>query len=146
MKKPLIITLLILLIASCKEDTSNTDIAPSFKLVEFKKEKVDSLYYCSAVISIKGLTDKFSIDGLLKANKISSIYISLPYHTNPLYDIHEEYEGTYYFNMYGRHHGDLILKLEFTSKEGLNNYLVGWHLTYGFGQGCQVLMVNLTKR
>ena len=49
----------------------------------------------------------------------------------------------YYFNLFGKHKGDIEFIIKWISKENRNNYLIGWHLTYGFDIKYQTLMINL---
>lgn len=161
--------LITLSLASCSSKSDDKEYSkPIFKLLSFTKTKVGSLYRCEATILISGITDKYSIDGLLKTNSVPSTELTIEYSDDNIsfytiynqhiqlgnnnsttstinYNIYEKYEGAYYFNLYGTHHGDIKLKLKFTSNEDYDNYIVGWHLSYGFGPNCSVMMVNLEK-
>lgn len=142
-----IIAILAVLVGFCCSCNSDKDFKeinkPTFELTSFDKEFKDGQFYCKATIQIKGLTEKYSIDGILYANDVQRIWINFPYNEDVSYDIHLEGEGKYYFNYFGSHKGDLAIELEWTSTDDRANYLVGWHLNYGFGEDCEVLLVDL---
>lgn len=138
----IVITVLCCSCSSIKDDEFNT---PTFKVASFEKTFSNGLYHCKEVIRITGIPEKYSIDGIIYANDITKIGIDIPQESY-MYDIHEINEDESYFNIYGTHKGDITLELEWTSKDDLTNYLIGWHLTYGFGENCQVLMINLEQK
>lgn len=133
------------LFCSCQSDDMEEVGKPTFKITSFSKEAIEGGYCCKATIQITALTGDYSIDGLIYADNISKIWRNLPYNENISADIHSEGEGKLYFNLFGHHRGNLTIELEWTSKEDRENYIVGRHLSYGFTDDCQVLMLNLKK-
>lgn len=135
---------LFLLFFSCSEEKDFQEVnTPTFKVVSFEKVLVDGVYNCKATIVVAGLTDKYSIDGIIYADDITKCWGNIPYNEDISTDIHPEGEGKFYFNLFGNHSGDFTIMLEWTSTTDRTNYLVGWHLNYGFGANCQVLLVDL---
>lgn len=146
--KLILLACLALLVISCsskKEDEVTQ--TPIFKVTYMEKHynQVDSCFECMAIIDIRGLIEDYSIDGLLYADDIKGINLSIPTNETYRYDTHIVEPGKYYFNISGKHHGDTQLKIVWTSKYNMDKYLVGWHLSYGFGPGCTILMVNLDQ-
>lgn len=139
MKKLLLI---IIILISCKEDTIDSTI-PTFEVTSFEKILINDIYHCVATIEITNIIEDYSIDGILYADDITKCRRNNPYNESVLYDFHKEGEGKYYFNLYGKHKGNMTIELEWISKENKENYLIGWHLTYGFGDNCETLIVNL---
>ena len=144
MKKLIYLIVLIPSLFSCSEDKDYQEVnIPTFKVTSFEKVLVDSVYNCKATIVIKELTKSYSIDGILYAYDIKKCWKDNPYNEDVLYDFHKEGDGKFYFNLYGKHKGNMIIDLEWVSEENKENYLIGWHLTYGFGNNCKVLIVDL---
>lgn len=141
--KILIIALLAILVCSCNDEDIEEATTPTFTLTSFSKEDVNNEYHCKATIEIKGLIEDYSIDGLLYAEDIRVIGLNLPYKEDMLSDVHWQKEGVFYFSYYGKHKGDLTLELEWYSLEDRDTYLVGWHLCYGYGADCTLLMIDL---
>lgn len=132
-----------MLMFSCSEENSEEIVDATFKVVYFEKTKVGDEYLCSAIIEVAGLTQDYSIDGILYANAIKGINVELPFNeeykeNTSIIDSHKMY-----FNIYGKHRGSFRLRLTWTSEDNRENYLVGWHLSYGFGLNCEPLMVDL---
>lgn len=169
MKKYCSILLFLFITVFCISCTSgeNEFENTSFKIITFNKMKTDSIYVCEATIEIRNIPNEYSIDGILKTNTVPNTELEVYYSkvNGPFfklfdsrltlgktyfssrfsYNIYQKSDGDYYFNLYGEHHGNLILKIKFTSTEDLDNYLIGWHLSYGFTEDCKVLMINLEK-
>lgn len=131
---------------SCSEDKDNEFLAPTFKVDYFEREKINDEYHCKAVISITGLVDRYSIDGILYSNNIQGINLNLPFNENYKYNVSNIDNNKFYFNISGSHRGDLKLSISWTSKENRDNYMVGFHLTYGFGLNCEPLIINLQTK
>lgn len=147
MKKSIFSTIIIaaiILVSSCQTDIEETR-TPTFKLTSFHKELVNGVYQCTATIKVTDIPKEYSIDGILYANDIFKLKHSLPYNENLKYDYDKIEENKYYFNLFGKHKGDVEFTIGWTSKDNRNDYLVGFHLTYGFGTNCEVLMINLEK-
>ena len=140
----IIITILTLGFFSCQEEDIEV-IIPTFKVTSFEKVLDNGIYNCKATIAITDIVDDYSIDGIIYANDITKILHNLPYNEDLLYDIHSEGDDKLFFNLFGEHKGDLTIQLEWISEENRENYLVGWHLSYGFGPNCQVLIINLNN-
>lgn len=140
----IIIIAAIILFSSCQTDIEETR-TPTFKLTSFHKELVNGVYRCTATIKITDIPEQYSIDGILYANNIFKMKHSLPYNENLKYNYDKIEDNKYYFNLFGKHKGDVEFIIGWTSKDDRNDYLVGFHLTYGFGENCQVLMINLQK-
>ena len=138
MKKLLLLIIIILISISCKEDT----IDPTFEITSFEKILINDIYHCKATIEITNIIEDYSIDGILYADDITRCWKNNPYNENVLYDFHKEGEGKYYFNLYGKHKGNMTIELGWISKENKENYLIGWHLTYR-GDNYETLIVNL---
>ena len=136
--KKLLLLLIIIILISCKEDT----IDPTFEVTSFEKILINDIYYCTTTIEITNIIEDYSIDGILYADDITRCWKDNPYNEDVLYDFHKEGEGKYYFNLYGKHKGNMTIKLGWVSKENKENYLIGWHLTYR-GDNYETLIVNL---
>ena len=121
---------------SCQSEEIEEIEVPTFEVVSFSK--VDNK--CTAIIEIKGLHDKFSIDGVIKADEVNSIEIKAPMSEHITYTLIENV-----INIYGDYANKITINLEWTCNENHTNYLVGWHLSYGFTTDCNILMVDLTK-
>ena len=139
--KKLLLIIIILISISCKEDTIDPTI-PTFEVTSFEKILIDSIYYCEATIKITNIPEEYSIDGILYAYDIKKCWKDNPYNEDVLYDFHKEGEGKYYFNLYGKHKGNMTIELGWVSRENKENYLIGWHLTYR-GNNYETLIVNL---
>lgn len=136
--KRLIFISLLLCLFSCKEEESIFEPErPIFILERFIK--VDSI--CTASIKIKGLRDKFSVDGVIKADEIKNFSIT-SIQSNGINFFIEENKVT----IWGEYAKEITIKINWICKENHQNYLVGWHLVYGMGQGCTVLMINLDTK
>lgn len=139
--KKLLLLLIIIILISCKEDTIDSTI-PTFEITSFEKILINDIYHCAATIEITNIIEDYSIDGILYADDITKCWRNNPYNENVLYDFHKEGEGKYYFNLYGKHKGNMTIELGWISKENKENYLIGWHLTYR-GDNYETLIVNL---
>ena len=129
---------------SCCEDEDFKEInTPTFKVTSFEKKIIDSIYYCEATIKITNIPEEYSIDGILYAYDIKKCWKDNPYNEDVLYDFRKEGNNKYYFNLYGKHKGNMTVTIGWVSRENKENYLIGWHLTYGFGDNCEVLIVDL---
>ena len=137
-KKLSLLIIIILISISCKEDT----IDPTFNLTSFEKKIIDSIYCCEATIKITNIPEEYSIDGILYAYDITKCWKDNPYNEDVLYDFHKEGNNKYYFNLFGKHKGDMTVKIGWISRENKENYLIGWHLTYR-GDNYETLIVNL---
>ena len=137
-KKLSLLIIIILISISCKEDT----IDPTFNLTSFEKNFIDSIYYCEATIKITNIPEEYSIDGILYAYDIKKCWKDNPYNEDVLYDFRKEGNNKYYFNLYGKHKGNMTVTIGWVSKENKENYLIGWHLTYR-GNNYETLIVNL---
>ena len=137
-KKLLLLIIIILISISCKEDT----IDPTFNLTSFEKNFIDSIYYCTATIKITNIPEEYSIDGILYAYDIKKCWKDNPYNEDVLYDFRKEGNNKYYFNLYGKHKGNMTVTIGWVSRENKENYLIGWHLTYR-GDNYETLIVNL---
>ena len=132
--------LLCLLLLSCNnKENERITYTPMFKLVSFGK--IESL--CTATIKVEGLHGRFSIDGLIKENEINSFQIIAPKGREINYSITRKYDDVNLINIYGNYAENITIKISWICTENHNNYLVGWHLDYGFGDNCEVLMINL---
>ena len=136
MKKLIIIIPLIFLLFSCKEEVFEPE-QPIFVLEQFTK--VDSL--CTATIKIKGLTDKFSIDGIIKADKINNFQINSPQSEGINFSIIEDK-----ITIWGKYAKNITINISWICTQEHETYLSGWHLIYGMGAGCNVLIVNLETK
>lgn len=134
------------LFCSCSNNDIEEVASPTFKVTSYSKELIDGTYNCKAVIAITNIPEEYSIDGLLYADDIQGMNVDLPFNEEYRYDTHLIENGKMYFNISGKHHGDITIKISWTSKENLRNYLIGWHMCYGFGDNCQVLMVDLDSQ
>ena len=143
MKKLLYLTIVGVMFMSCKNKDVEPTYAATFKLTSFDREFVNGKFYCKATIEIKGLIEDYSIDGLLYTEDITKIFWNLPYNESLKDNIYPEGEGKFYFNLYGKHKGDITIQIEWTSVDDRNNYLIGWHLSYGFSADCTLLMKSL---
>ena len=144
MKKLISFILLLLSLSSCSEDKNFQEVnTPTFKLTSFQKESINGVYYCTATIKITNIPEEYSIDGILYANDIIKLKHNLPYNETLKYDYYKLDDNKYYFNLFGKHKGDIEFIIKWISKEDRNNYLIGWHLTYGFDIKYQTLMINL---
>lgn len=144
MKKLISFIMLLLSLSSCSEDKNFQEVnTPTFKLTSFQKESINGVYYCTATIKITNIPEEYSIDGILYANDIIKLKHNLSYNETLKNDYYKLNDNKYYFNLFGKHKGDIEFIIKWISKEDRNNYLIGWHLTYGFGTNCQILMVNL---
>ena len=74
----IIITILTLGFLSCQEEDIEV-ITPTFKVTSFEKVLVDGVYNCKATIVVAGLTDKYSIDGIIYADDITKCWRNIPY-------------------------------------------------------------------
>lgn len=119
---------------SCQNKEVEEIETPTFEVVSFSK--IDS--QCKATIEIKGLHDKFSIDGVIKADEVNLIEIKAPMSEHITYTLINNV-----INIYGDYANKITINLEWTCNENHTNYLVGWHLCYGFTTDCQILMVDL---
>ena len=137
-----IIIITIIFFSSCKTDIEEIT-TPTFKLTSFQKESINGIYYCTATIKITNIPEEYSIDGILYANDIIKLKHNLPYNETLKYDYYKLNDNKYYFNLFGKHKGDIEFIIKWISKEDRNNYLIGWHLTYGFDIKYQTLMINL---
>ena len=140
-KKLLLLIIIILISISCKEDTIDPTI-PTFNLTSFEKKIIDSIYYCEATIKITNIPEEYSIDGILYAYDIKKCWKDNPYNEDVLYDFRKEGNNKYYFNLYGKHKGNMTIIIGWVSRENKENYLIGWHLTYR-GNNYETLIVNL---
>ena len=138
----IMITILTLGFLSCQEEDIEVT-TPTFKLTSFQKESINGVYYCTATIKITNIPEEYSIDGILYANDIIKLKHNLPYNETLKYDYYKLNDNKYYFNLFGKHKGDIEFIIKWISKEDRNNYLIGWHLTYGFDIKYQTLMINL---
>ena len=136
--KKLLLIIIILISISCKEDT----IDPTFNLTSFEKKIIDSIYHCEATIKITNIPEEYSIDGILYAYDIKKCWKDNPYNEDVLYDFRKEGNNKYYFNLYGKHKGNMTVIIGWVSRENKENYLIGWHLTYR-GNNYETLIVNL---
>ena len=137
-KKLSLLIIIILISISCKEDT----IDPTFNLTSFEKNFIDSIYYCTATIKITNIPEEYSIDGILYAYDIKKCWKDNPYNEDVLYDFRKEGNNKYYFNLYGKHKGNMTVIIGWVSRENKENYLIGWHLTYR-GDNYETLILNL---
>ena len=143
MKKLISFILLLLSLFSCSEDKNFQEVnTPTFKLTSFQKESINGIYYCTATIKITNIPEEYSIDGILYAYDIKKCWKDNPYNEDVLYDFHKEGECKYYFNLYGKHKGNMTVIIGWVSRENKENYLIGWHLTYR-GNNYETLIVNL---
>ena len=140
-----IIIAAIILFSSCQADMEEIP-TPTFKLTSFQKELVNGVYQCTAIIQVTDIPEEYSIDGILYANDITQLKHNLPYNETLKNNYYKIEENKYYFNLYGKHKGNIQFTICWTSKDNRNDYLVGFHLAYGFGANCQVLMINLDKQ
>lgn len=138
MKKLLLLLLLIIILISCKEDT----IDPTFEVTSFEKILINDIYHCEATIKITNIPEEYSIDGILYAYDIKKCWKDNPYNEDVLYDFRKEGNNKYYFNLYGKHKGNMTVTIGWVSRENKENYLIGWHLTYR-GNNYETLIVNL---
>ena len=122
---------------ACQNEEIEEVEVPTFEVVSFSK--IDNK--CTATIEIKGLHDKFSIDGLIKADEVNSIEIKAPMSENITYTLIDNV-----INIYGDYANKITINLEWTCAENHTTYLVGWHLSYGFTTDCKILMVNLKTK
>ena len=144
MKKLISFIMLLLSLFSCSEDKNFQEVnTPTFKLTSFQKESINGVYYYTATIKITNIPEEYSIDGILYANDIIKLKHNLPYNETLKYDYYKLNDNKYYFNLFGKHKGDIEFIIKWISKEDRNNYLIGWHLTYGFDIKYQTLMINL---
>ena len=139
--KKLLLLIIILISISCKEDTIDPTI-PTFEVTSFEKILIDSIYYCEAIIKITNIPEEYSIDGILYAYDIKKCWKDNPYNEDVLYDFRKEGNNKYYFNLYGKHKGNMTVIIGWVSRENKENYLIGWHLTYR-GNNYETLIVNL---
>lgn len=136
--KKLLLLLIIIILISCKEDT----IDPTFEVTSFEKILINDIYHCEATIKITNIPEEYSIDGILYAYDIKKCWKDNPYNEDVLYDFRKEGNNKYYFNLYGKHKGNMNFTIGWVSKENKENYLIGWHLTYR-GNNYETLIVNL---
>jgi hypothetical protein len=136
--KKLLLLIIILISISCKEDT----IDPTFEVTSFEKILINDIYHCEATIKITNIPEEYSIDGILYAYDIKKCWKDNPYNEDVLYDFRKEGNNKYYFNLYGKHNGNMTVIIGWVSKENKENYLIGWHLTYR-GNNYETLIVNL---
>ena len=122
---------------ACQNEEVEEIEIPTFEVVSFSK--VDNK--CTATIEIKGLHDKFSIDGVIKADEVNSIEIKAPMSEHITYTLIDNV-----INIYGDYANKITINLEWTCAENHTNYLVGWHLSYGFTTDCKILMVDLKSK
>ena len=139
--KKLLLLIIILISISCKEDTIDQTI-PTFEVTSFEKILIDSIYYYEAIIKITNIPEEYSIDGILYAYDIKKCWKDNPYNEDVLYDFRKEGNNKYYFNLYGKHKGNMTVIIGWVSRENKENYLIGWHLTYR-GNNYETLIVNL---
>lgn len=138
----IIFAIISIIMSSCNNKNEEFNI-PTFKITSFERIYTNGSYNCKASITITNIPKEYSIDGLLYADTITLIDIDIP---NYKYNIHSLDKRKLYFNAYGKHKGNINIKLDWTSKEDRKNYLVGWHLTYGYGQNCSILMIDLNQK
>ena len=136
--KKLLLLIIILISISCKEDT----IDPTFEVTSFEKILINDIYHCEATIKITNIPEEYSIDGILYAYDIKKCWKDNPYNEDVLYDFRKEGNNKYYFNLYGKHKGNMTVTIGWVSRENKENYLIGWHLTYR-GNNYETLIVNL---
>lgn len=136
--KKLLLLIIILISISCKEDT----IDPTFEVTSFEKILINDIYHCEATIKITNIPEEYSIDGILYAYDIKKCWKDNPYNEDVLYDFRKEGNNKYYFNLYGKHKGNMNIIIGWVSRENKENYLIGWHLTYR-GNNYETLIVNL---
>jgi len=141
--KTIIIAIVAIACCSCSNKEIEELTSPTFKVTSFEKELVNGIYQCKASIAITDIPEKYSIDGILYADDIQGMNVELPFNEEYRYDTRLLENGKMYFNISGKHHGNINIKISWTSKENRTNYLIGWHLSYGFGDNCEVLMINL---
>ena len=137
-KKLSLLIIIILISISCKEDT----IDPTFEVTSFEKMLINDIYHCEATIKITNIPEEYSIDGILYAYDIKKCWKDNPYNEDVLYDFRKEGNNKYYFNLYGKHKGNMTVTIGWVSRENKENYLIGWHLTYR-GDNYETLIVNL---
>ena len=137
-KKLSLLIIIILISISCKEDT----IDPTFEVTSFEKMLINDIYHCEATIKITNIPEEYSIDGILYAYDIKKCWKDNPYNEDVLYDFRKEGNNKYYFNLYGKHKGNMTVTIGWVSRENKENYLIGWHLTYR-GNNYETLIVNL---
>ena len=137
-----LLLLCLLCFACSNKDDERIMYTPTFKLVSFGK--TESL--CTATIKVEGLHDKFSIDGLIKENEINSIEIIAPNSQSIGYNITRKYDDVNLIKIYGNYAENITIKISWICTAPHDNYLVGWHLDYGFGDNCEVLMVDLKSK
>ena len=137
MKKLIIIPILLLLFSCQEKDETFEPEPPTFILEQFTK--IDSL--CMATIQIKGLTDKFSIDGIIKADKINHLEIKAPQSEGINFNIIDDK-----ITIWGKYAKNITINMTWICTEEHETYLNGWHLIYGMGAGCNVLMINLETK
>ena len=144
MKKLIYLIVLISSLFSCSEDKTFQEVnTPTFKVTSFEKVLVNGIYNCTATIKITNIPEEYSIDGILYAYDIKKCWKDNPYNEDVLYDFRKEGNNKYYFNLYGKHKGNMTVTIEWVSRENKENYLIGWHLTYGLSDNCEVLIVDL---
>ena len=137
-KKLSLLIIIILISISCKEDT----IDSTFEVTSFEKMLINDIYHCEATIKITNIPEEYSIDGILYAYDIKKCWKDNPYNEDVLYDFRKEGNNKYYFNLYGKHKGNMTVTIGWVSRENKENYLIGWHLTYR-GNNYETLIVNL---
>lgn len=140
--KKLLFLLIIPLLLSCNNNEDETiEYKPTFKLLSFGK--IENL--CTATIEVKGLHNQFSIDGLIKENEINSFEIIAPLSKNISYSVTRKYDDVNLITIHGDYAESITIKISWICMNNHDNYLVGWHLNYGFGPNCEVLMIDLQK-
>ncbi len=138
----IIVAIVAIVIYSCNNKNEEFN-APTFKVTSFERIYINGTYNCKASIVITDIPKAYSIDGLLYADTITLIDIDIPKYE---YDIQLLDKRKLYFNVYGKHKGNIKIKIAWTSKEDRKKYLVGWHLTYGYGKNCSILMIDLDQK
>jgi len=140
--KTVLFAIVAIVCCSCSnKDAEDIYNAPTFKIVSFGK--TEDLY--SVEMKVEGLHGRFSIDGLIKENEINSIEIIAPNSQSIGYNITRKYDDVNLIKIYGNYAENITIKINWICHEKHDNYLIGWHLDYGFGRNCEVLMVNLNS-
>ena len=140
--KKFILAVLTLLAVGCSEDNTKDIYKPTFEVVSFEKVATSDGFVCEVEIRIQELRTDYAIDGLLYNDSIIDLSVEVPNYIK--YTItSERLEEKSKLTIVGKAPGELLIKIKFISHRDKGNYLIGWHLAYGFTDDCELMMINL---